>query len=172
MEVSSTSKVTSQKPEAVTENKDKEKTEKIKHKEKDKEKGKEKESKRTLEGTALKRNLAPFLLEHFIEMPQLEPFTIFLLKRDDIGLLNKMQLKVDTLFSLQVYPFHHFISIEASQQVRSFRLLVSKSVHFVCLIRSWVLCIRFAIVQFLMYVLVLRCTVLVDLVTTLVVGRW
>ena len=39
---------TSQKPEAVTENKDKEKTEKIKHKEKDKEKGKEKESKRTL----------------------------------------------------------------------------------------------------------------------------
>ena len=57
VEVSSTSEVTSQKPEAVTENKDKEKTEKIKHKEKDKEKGKEKESKRTLEGTALKRNL-------------------------------------------------------------------------------------------------------------------
>ena len=63
--MSSTSEVTSQKPEAVTENKDKEKTEKIKHKEKDKEKGKEKESKRTLEGTALKRNLAPFFLRAF-----------------------------------------------------------------------------------------------------------
>ena len=58
--MSSTSEVTSQKPEAVTENKDKEKTEKIKHKEKDKEKGKEKESKR--EGITLKRNLAPIFL--------------------------------------------------------------------------------------------------------------
>ena len=160
VEVSSTSEVTSQKPEAVTENKDKEKTEKIKHKEKDKEKGKEKESKRTLEGTALKRNLAPFFWRAFYR--DAATWTLYYILVKERWHWTAKQNAAESR-----YPF-----LLASLPISFPLKQVSKSVHFVCLIRSWVLCIRFAIVQFLVYVHFLRCTVLVDLATTLVVGRW
>ena len=54
------------------------------------------------------------------EILQLEPFTIFLLKTDDVGLLNKIQLKIETIrdpFLLASQP----ISCPL-KQVRLFRL--------------------------------------------------